>query len=246
MLERLLEVAAEMTEAQYVALGVLDPSKTNLERFVTRGIDPEHHREIGDLPRGRGVLGLLITDPRPIRLSNVGSHPESYGFPPAHPVMKTFLGVPVRIRGEVYGNLYLTEKAGGRDFSEDDERSIIILADWAAIAIENARLYTHAEERRVDLERAVRSLEVTTAIARAVGGETDIDRVLELIVKRARALVHARGLLIMLAEGDELVVAATAGELPEDLKGKRVPAAGTVASSVLRSGRPERVSSVSE
>src|SRR5947207_9290562 len=108
LLERILEIAAEITEAEYVALGILDESKTNLERFVTRGIDAEGHRRIGDLPRGRGVLGLLITDPQPIRLGNVGSHPESYGFPPGHPVMKTFLGVPVRIRGEVYGNLYLT------------------------------------------------------------------------------------------------------------------------------------------
>src|SRR3954454_18904657 len=141
LLERLLEVAAEITDAEYVALGILDATKTNLENFITRGVDPETHRRIGDLPRGRGVLGLLITDPNPIRLSNVGTHSESYGFPPGHPPMKTFLGVPVRIRGEVYGNLYLTEKAGGRDFTEDDEASIVILADWAAIAIANARLY---------------------------------------------------------------------------------------------------------
>ena len=242
LLERLLEVAAEITEAEYVALGILDPSKTNLERFVTRGIDEEGHRRIGDLPRGRGVLGLLITDPHPIRLSNVGAHPESYGFPPAHPVMRTFLGVPVRIRGEVFGNLYLTEKAGGRDFSDEDEASIVILADWAAIAIDNARLYTAAEERRLDLERAVRGLEVTTAIARAVGGETDIDRVLELIVKRARALVNARGLTIMLCENDDLVVAATAGDVDDGLRGMRVPAAGTVASDVIRTSQPARVS----
>src|SRR3954471_8468474 len=245
VLERLLEVAAEMTEARYVAMDVLDPSKTNLERFLTRGIGPEQHAAIGDLPRGRGVLGLLITDPRPLRMSHVGAHPESYGFPPGHPPMDSFLGVPVRIRGEVYGNLYLTEKAGGRDFTEEDERSIVILADWAAIAIDNARLYQNAEDRRQDLERAVRGLEVTTAIARAVGGETDIDRVLELIVKRARALVRARGLLIMLVEGDDLVVAATAGELPADIHGQRVPVAGTVASEVLRSAKPERVSNVS-
>src|SRR3954449_6074529 len=245
VLERLLEVAAEMTEAQYVAMGILDPSKTNLERFLTRGIDAAQHAAIGDLPRGRGVLGLLITDPRPLRMSHVGAHPESYGFPPGHPPMDSFLGVPVRIRGEVYGNLYLTEKAGGRDFTDDDEHSIVILADWAAIAIDNARLYQNAEDRRQDLERAVRGLEVTTAIARAVGGETDIDRVLELIVKRARALVRARGLLIMLVEGDDLVVAATAGELPADIHGQRVPVAGTVASEVLRSAKPERVSNVS-
>jgi signal transduction histidine kinase len=242
LLERLLEVAAEITDAEYVALGILDPTKTSLERFVTRGIDEAGRERIGDLPRGRGVLGLLITDPKPIRVSNVNSHPESYGFPPGHPVMKTFLGVPVRIRGEAFGNLYLTEKVGGRDFTEEDEASIVILADWAAIAIDNARLYHAAEDRRLDLERAVRGLEVTTAIARAVGGETDIDRVLELIVKRARALVKARGLTIMLCEGDDLVVSATAGDLDESLRGRRVPAAGTVADGVMRSGRPERVS----
>jgi signal transduction histidine kinase len=243
VLEHLLEIAAQLTEAKYVALGILDPTKTNLERFVTRGIDAEEHRRIGDLPRGRGVLGVLITDPRPIRVPNVGAHPESYGFPPGHPVMETFLGVPVRIRGEAFGNLYLTEKAGGREFTEEDEASIIILADWAAIAIDNARLYQSAEARRHDLERANRGLEVTTAIARAVGGETDIDRVLELIVKRARALVHARGLTIMLVEGDELVVAATAGEIEESLRGMRVPHHGTIAAEVMASGRPERVSS---
>jgi two-component system, NarL family, sensor histidine kinase DevS len=241
LLERLLEVAAEITGAEYVALGILDPTKASLERFVTRGIDDAGRERIGDLPRGRGVLGLLITDPEPIRVANVGAHPESYGFPPGHPAMKTFLGVPVRIRGEAFGNLYLTEKVGGREFTEEDEASIVILADWAAIAIDNARLYHAAEARRLDLERAVRGLEVTTAIARAVGGETDIDRVLELIVKRARALVHARALTIMLCEGDDLVVAATAGDLDESLRGRRIPAAGTVAYEVMRSGRPERV-----
>ena len=242
VLEDLLGIAADLTHAEYVALGILDPTKTSLERFVTRGIDDEGRRRIGDLPRGRGVLGLLISDPRPIRLANVGTHPESYGFPPAHPVMHTFLGVPVRIRGEIFGNLYLTEKAGGREFTEEDEASIVILADWAAIAIDNARLYQSAEQRRRALERANRGLEVTTAIARAVGGETDIDRVLELIVKRARALVHARGLTIMLSEGDELVVAATAGEVDETLRGMRVPREGTIASEVMRSGKPERIS----
>ena len=246
VLERLLEIAAEITDAQYVAMGILDPTKTNLERFVTRGIGAEQHRQIGDLPRGRGVLGLLIREPEPLRLSNVGSHPESYGFPPAHPEMSTFLGVPVRIRGDVFGNLYLTEKAGGRDFSDQDENAIVILAEWAAIAIENARLYQAAEERRQDLERAVRGLEVTTAIARAVGGETDLSRVLELIVKRARALVRARGLMIMLAEGEDLVVVATAGEIDDTVRGRRLPMEGTAAHGVLRSGRPERLPSIKD
>jgi signal transduction histidine kinase len=246
VLARLLEIACELTEAQYAALGILDPSKTNLERFITRGIDAPEHRRIGDLPRGRGVLGLLIRDPKPLRLADVGSHPESYGFPPAHPVMTSFLGVPVRVRGEVYGNLYLTEKAGAQQFSEEDEAAIVILADWAAIAIDNARLYQRAEDRREELERAVRGLEVTTAIARAVGGETDLDRVLELIVKRARALVEARGLMILLDEGETLTVAATAGEIPDQARGRRLTKAGTIAADVLASGAPERVASIGQ
>ena len=113
VLDRVLETAAELTGARYAALGVLDEERRELERFLTRGIDEATHRAIGDLPRGRGVLGVLIDDPRPLRLADVGEHPRSYGFPPGHPPMATFLGVPILIRGEAWGNLYLTEKAGG-------------------------------------------------------------------------------------------------------------------------------------
>ena len=127
--------------------------------------------------------------------------------------METFLGVPVTVRDEVWGNLYLTEKAGGGPFTDADEESAVILADWAAIAIDNARLYGSVEQRRDHLERANRGLDTTVAIAQALGGETDLNRILELIVKRARALVGARTLVIMLAQEDELVVAAGAGEL---------------------------------
>src|SRR5215207_10781042 len=148
LLDRLLEVAREMTGARYAAIGVLDERRELLEQFLTKGIDEETHRAIGDLPHGRGVLGVLIREPRPLRLADVGAHPESYGFPLAHPPMHTFLGVPILVHGEAWGNLYLTEKEGGEEFTEDDERSIVVLADWAAIAIENARLYQHAEERR--------------------------------------------------------------------------------------------------
>lgn len=246
LLERLIEVARDLTGAQYAALGVLDQGKDQLERFITSGIDPDTHRRIGDLPRGRGVLGLLIDHPRPIRLADVGSHPESYGFPPGHPPMRAFLGVPIAIRGEAYGNLYLTEKEGGAEFSEIDEQSIVVLADWAAIAIDNARLYQRAEQRRLQLERAVRGLEVTTTIARAVGGEMDLDRVLELIVKRGRALVEARSLAILLEQRGELVIRATAGDIPVDSLGTRLPVEGTVAGDVFRSGESERVPSVAE
>ena len=192
VLGQVLEVARELTGARYAALGILDEDKQELERFVFAGIDEETRREIGPLPRGRGILGELIRDPRPLRLERVGDHPRSYGFPAGHPEMTSFLGVPIVIRGEAYGNLYLTDKSGGA-FDESDEESVVVLAEWASIAIGNARLYERVESRREELERAVRGLEATTAIARAVGGETDLERVLELVAKQGgRWSGHAR------------------------------------------------------
>src|SRR3954465_5402516 len=212
VLDRVLATARDLTGAQYAALGILDERRRELAQFLTRGVDQETHRAIGDLPRGRGILGLLFGDPRPLRLSDLGDHPRSYGFPPGHPPMRGFLGVPIMIRGEAWGNLYLTEKAGG-DFDRDDEDAVVVLADWAAIAIENARLYRAVAARRAELERAVRGFEATATIARAVGGETDLDRVLELIVKRGRALVEARDVLLLLPEGARLRLAAGAGRV---------------------------------
>ena len=222
VLNRVLEIAAEVTGARYAALGILDERRAQLERFLTRGLDEATHRAIGDLPHGRGILGVLIEDPMPLRLDSVGDDPRSYGFPPGHPPMETFLGVPIVIRGEGWGNLYLTEKAGGASFTAADEESVTVLAEWAAIAIENARLYEGVARRREELEAAVRRLEATTTIARAVGGETDLPRVLELIVKRGRALVDAEGVVILLREGTGLVVAATAGLVPSGVRGARL------------------------
>jgi signal transduction histidine kinase len=244
VLRRVLEVARELTGARYAALGILDESKNGLERFITVGIGEETRREIGHLPRGHGVLGLLIDEPKPLRLADVGAHPRSYGFPLGHPPMRSFLGVPVMIRGEAFGNLYLTEKESG-PFDGADEQSVVTLAGWTAIAIENARLYGDAERRRADLERAVRSLEATTEIARAVGGETDLERVLETIAKRARALVEARSLVILLDEGNELVAVATAGELGRHVRGRQIAIEGSTSGQVLRTLRAERVADVS-
>lgn len=241
VLERVLEAARELTGAQYAALGVLDENRSGLERFLTVGIDDETHRAIGDLPHGRGVLGVLISDPKPLRLSDVGAHPRSYGFPPRHPLMKTFLGVPILIRDEAYGNLYLAEKAGS-EFDAEDEEAVVVLAGWAAIAIANARAYSVAEGRRAELERAVASFEATGAIAQALAGETDLEHVLELIVKRGRALTEARSMVVMLGEGPDLVVAAVAGDLDDSLLGDRIPVEGSVSGNVLRSGKPERLS----
>jgi signal transduction histidine kinase len=246
VLDHLLETAREVTGARYAAIGVLNEQRTGLARFVTRGVDEETHRAIGDLPRGRGVLGILVQRPQALRLADVGRHPESYGFPAAHPPMKTFLGMPIMIRDEAWGNVYLTEKAGGEEFSEADEEAIRLLSGWAAIAIENARLYADLALRRNELERAVRGLEATTDIAKAVGSETELVRILELIVKRGRALVEARAVVLLLAEGADLVVASSAGQVASTADGSRIPIAGTATGDVYRAVQPERIEDVPE
>jgi two-component system, NarL family, sensor histidine kinase DevS len=147
VLRRVLEAARDLTGARYAALGILDSNRERLERFITLGVDQETRRRIGHLPEGRGVLGILINDPKPLRLADVGEHPRSFGFPEHHPPMQTFLGVPILIRGRAYGNLYLTEKRSGH-FDEADEESVVILAEWAAIAIENVRSVAEDRLRR--------------------------------------------------------------------------------------------------
>jgi two-component system, NarL family, sensor histidine kinase DevS len=241
VLRKVLETARELTTARYAALGILSTDKGELERFVFLGIDEETQRAIGPLPRGRGVLGELIRNPQPLRLSDVTEHPRSYGFPPGHPPMKTFLGVPVVIRAEAWGNLYLTDKAGRAAFDERDEEVTIVLAEWASIAIGNARLYEDVARRRGELERVVRGLEATAAVARAVGFETDLHRVLELIVKRGRALVDARSLIVLLEDSGELCVAAAAGELDTAALGTRLRREGTLLGSVMATDEPERI-----
>lgn len=245
VLDRILTEAREITGARYAALGVLDEERRELERFVTAGLEAPTRRAIGDFPRGRGVLGVLIEDPRPLRLAQVGDHPQSFGFPPNHPPMGTFLGVPVLIRGQAWGNLYLTEKEGGREFTDADEEAAVVLAQWAGTAIENARLYEASERRREEAERAVLGLRAARDIADAIGGLSQLERVLELIVKRGRALVDARAVLIMLREGDELVVAASAGHAA-GAQGHRLPISGSTSGQVLTRGRAERISDVSQ
>jgi len=246
VLDQLLEVACDLTGARYAALGVMDEKREQLADFITRGIDAAEARVIGDLPRGRGVLGQLISNPRPLRLDDVGGHPLSYGFPPGHPPMHSFLGVPILIRGEAWGNIYLTEKAAGVPFTETDEETAVVLADWAAIAIDNARLYEVNESRQRDLEQSVMALEATTDIARALAGETDVARVLELITKRSRALIGARSLAMLLVDRDDLIIAAVAGELDTALVDQRIPAQGTTAGALLTTLRPQRVDDLSD
>src|SRR4051794_34263761 len=184
LLQRLVESAADLPGARSAALGVITPSGTALERFLTYGIAPDAHADIGDLPRGRGILGALITDATPLRLHDLSEDPRSVGFPPAHPPMHTFLGTPVMLRGVAYGNLYLTEKAGGEDFTAEDEELVGLLAGQAAVAIENARLYEAAT-------RWSRQLESLSEIGNALAAETDRDRLLDLVVRRLCELLDA-------------------------------------------------------
>jgi signal transduction histidine kinase len=244
ILRRVLEAAREVTGARYAALAVFDAKRQELSRFLTSGIDQATYDAIGELPKGRGVLGVLIEDPRPLRLRDVREHPRSYGFPPGHPEMHSFLGVPILIRGEPWGRLYLTEKQGGDEFTAADEEAAVILSEYAGVAVENARLYEHSERQRKRLERAVRSLEATRDIAIAIGDVTELERVLELIAERGRALVAARTVLIMLREGEDLVVAARAGQ-PVGARGLRLPIASSTPGQVLARGRPQRIADVS-
>ena len=203
VLQKLVEAAAELTGSRYAALGVIDPAGTTLERFLTSGIPKEQAREIGPLPVGRGILGVLIREARPLRLHDLTTDPRSVGFPPGHPPMRSFLGVPILLRGTAFGNLYLTEKHDGTDFSDEDQEVVELLASQAAVAIDNARLYESAT-------RWLQQLETMTEVGNALAGEIELPRVLELIARRARELIGARFVFIALPgpDGDLLVEAA--------------------------------------
>ena len=163
VLSHIVESAVGLVDARYGALGVLDETGTRLSQFITVGMDDETRQSIGDLPKGHGILGLLIVDPKPIRLPDLNEHPDSYGFPPNHPPMKSFLGVPIRVRGEVFGNLYLTDKTTAEVFTDVDEELVVGLAAAAGVAVENARLHLRVQELALleDRERIARDLHDT-------------------------------------------------------------------------------------
>jgi len=146
MLRRIVEAAVSLLDARFCALGVLDEAHLGLSEFVYTGIEADDAAVIGHLPEGHGILGLLIVDPQPLRLPDLHAHPDSFGFPPNHPPMTSFLGVPIRIRGQIFGNLYLTDKQGAPEFSSDDQALAVALAGAAGIAIENARLHARSQD----------------------------------------------------------------------------------------------------
>ncbi len=188
-LRTIVHAAINLVDARYGALGVLAPGE-GLSEFVFEGIDEETRERIGDLPRGRGVLGFLITNPKPVRLEDLSHHSASVGFPADHPPMKTFLGVPIQIRDEVFGNLYLTEKANGAQFTEDDEVLLRALAAAAGIAIENARLYEESRARQAWLE-------ATREIATELLAGSETAEVLQVIADDALALTGATVLSLL-------------------------------------------------
>ena len=153
VLRRIVEVAVELTDARYGALGVLTPDGRRIEEFITVGVTDDERAAIGDPPVGHGLLGALITEARPLRLPDIAADPRSVGFPPHHPPMRSLLGAPVAGRGRVFGNIYLTEKQGAEAFDDEDERVLLVLATQAAVAVENARLYAETERTAVELRR---------------------------------------------------------------------------------------------
>ncbi|HWO64095.1 MAG TPA: GAF domain-containing protein [Umezawaea sp.] len=237
VLRQLLDVARDVTGARYAAVGVLDEPRRALERFITAGVDDATHRRIGDLPRGRGILGLLIEEPRPLRLEHLGEHPRACGFPEAHPEMETFLGVPVVIRDEIWGNLYLTDKEGGGEFTEVDTEIVTTVAAAAGIAIENARLYEQTRQREV-WHRA--SNEVTLALLSGVSGRDALNQVAAQARGAADGIVAA---LVLPDNRGELVLEVVDGILGRHAKGFTVP---DTASSweVFANGKPKVMDSL--
>jgi signal transduction histidine kinase len=211
VLKRIVVSACQITGARYGALGVIGHGG-GLVDFVTHGIGEADHAAIGDLPRGHGILGLLIDHPEPIRLSNIQDHPKSYGFPPNHPPMERFLGVPVRIRGTVFGNLYLTEKEGGDDFTDQDEKLVLALASAAGFVIENARDYSQSERRR-------QWLEATAQINDALQPPVRLDDALRQIAIGARRVSGASAVAVVRRAAETVhEIAAWDGRRSEDLR----------------------------
>jgi signal transduction histidine kinase len=238
VLQRIVEAATQLTGARYAALGVIDRSGTGLENFVTTGLDEETVRAIGDPPHGLGILGVLIRDTQPLRLAEIADDPRSVGFPPNHPPMHTFLGVPILQRGVAYGNLYLTEKLGGDEFTEEDQELVQLLAAQAGVAIENARLYESAT-------RWLAQLESLAEVGNALATEIELPRLLELIVGRLRDLIDAR--LVFIARpgpDDEAVIETIAGENADQHRGMRLGAGTSKTARVIERRRSERVDSL--
>jgi len=233
VLRQIVGAARDLLGARYAALGVLGRDG-ELEQFVHAGMDDELVATIGDLPRGRGILGLLSSAPVPIRLAALGAHPAAAGFPPGHPPMGSFVGVPVRIGEEVFGNLYLTERTAGGEFTADDEELAIALAAAAGAAISNARRYAESEQRRRWLDASAQ----LTPLLLAEGGE----RPQALITRHAADAADADfAVLAVPHDPDQVIVTGTVGPLVAGLMNQTAPLAGSLTGQVIRTGKPSLI-----
>ncbi|MFI5282942.1 MAG: GAF domain-containing protein [Candidatus Dormibacterales bacterium] len=239
VLQRIVDLAAQLTDARYGALGVIGEGGTLVE-FITTGISAMQRRKIGAPPRGRGVLGQLIREARPLRLKDISDHPQAVGFPPNHPPMGSFLGAPVRALGRVYGNIYLSEKRGAAEFSAEDEASLLILATQAGVAVANAWLYDEVRSR----ERWLNSLQ---DITNQIMAGTAPSALRQTIAEHAQALVGADAATIVTNSETpgELIVTAAAGAQSSELLGETLPSEGSISGAVMREGKPLRLDDVS-
>ena len=229
VLQKIADLACDIADARYGALGVLGPDGL-IEQFVTHGVTEEERRAIGHIPVGKGILGALIHDATPLRLRHIQRDPRSVGFPANHPPMTSFLGVPVKIRNRVYGNLYLTEKRGATEFTAEDEQAVITLATQAAVAIENARLYDEARSHQ-------RRLEAIGEVMQAILSGRELDEALALVAGHARNLVAAALATIAMPSGaEELTLRVAEGAHADELRGMRFPMAGSLSGEVMRGG----------
>ncbi len=239
VLQRIVDLAVEVTDARYGALGVIDADRRRLSQFITSGISARERAAIGALPEGRGILGILINDARPLRLADIAVDPRSVGFPANHPPMHTFLGAPVMAMGRVFGNLYLTEKRSGGPFSEQDELDLRMLATQAGVAIANATLYEQARAREAWLD-------ATRQVSSAILSGVDPESTLSLICRHARELVDADTSTVITADtSGELVISAADGNRSRDLLGLHVPRHGSISGHAMASGRPVLVADAS-
>lgn len=230
VLRRIVTAAADLLQARYAALGVIG-ADGSLEQFVHVGMDEATVTRIGHLPQGKGLLGALIEDPRPIRLADIAADGRSVGFPENHPPMRSFIGVPIRVRDAVFGNLYLTERRDGQEFSEEDEQLATALAATAGVAIENARLYEESERRR-------RWLAASTEVTRTLLG-SDAEQPLELIAQQAADNANAQlAMLLLPISKGHLAVEVATGVLGRELTGRVIAAADSLAGTAITTGRP--------
>jgi signal transduction histidine kinase len=235
VLHRIVEAAVALVDARYGALGVIGDGGEQLSRFLTVGVEPEQIDAIGPYPHGRGILGELIRHPVKLRLADLAAHPASYGFPANHPPMKTFLGVPIRVRDEVFGNLYITEKRGGAQFDVEDEQLLSTLAAAAGVAIDNARLYEDAQRRE-------RWLRASSDITRRLLSGSDPAEVLRLFAAEAQEMAEADLVAIAVpvagagASTESLVIEVAAGVGADEVRGSVLPITASLSGSVYTSG----------